>query len=326
MAHVSRRGETTGPASRGQLLLLSALGLATLLVMLALVLNTVIYTENEAVRESAAFESHDVLRTQYDAQAVASAAIDVENDGGHRSYAAMRANLTRHLETWSDLFARHAAVTGRSAAIELRSTTDGTRLVQDDTRALTNVAGLEDWTLVNDATAVRTFELTVTRSSLVDAGGNDTDAAALAGQDVFAVALADDTGTKRAFVYRDAGDVLVRVADTSGTLGPACRGVGSTVAIDFVGATVDETPCPALAGYLSLTSPTDVAFRHGASATGVYEAVVDRPAIDADVAPPGSSSDPYGERIVFEATVAFAYASPTMTYAVVTDVQGGARP
>lgn len=328
MADVSARSSTTRESGRGQLLLLSALGLATLLVMLALVLNSMVYTGIEASREPAALESGDVLRTQQDALSVASTAIDAENDGGHRTYEAMHANLTRHLDIWSDLSGRHAAVTTRSVTLQLNSTKNGTRLIQDDDLPMTNLNDTGDWTPVDGATAFRTFTMDVERDSLVDAGGNDTNATVLLDQDVFAVAVDNDGGEWRTFVYRDGSDIVLRVADSAGDVGPACRTAATHVTIDFVAGTVDGTTCDDLSGLVTETTPIAIDFHNGESASGTYEIVVDSQEIDGDVidasdAPLGSVLAPYGERLIYAATVDFDYASPGLTYAAVLDVPEG---
>lgn len=329
MADVSCRPSSIRDPNRGQLLLLSALGLATLLVMLTLVLNSAIYTEIEASSESAALESADVLSTQYEALSVTSTAVDVENEGGHRTYEAMNANLTRHIDSWTDLSAQHAAVTARSVTLQLNSTVNGTRLIQDDDRSMTNINGGENWTPVDAATDTRSFAMDVKRNSLVDVGDSDTNATVLLNQDVFSVAVENDSGRWRTFVYRDGSEIVIRVADPAGDLGQACRKTTATVTIDFAVGTVDGTACDDLPGLTTEQTPVEIAFRNGASAGGTYEIIVDSLEIDGDVAdagdlPPGSElASPYGERLIYAVTVDFDFASPGLTYSAVLDVSGG---
>lgn len=328
MADMTCWPSRTRDSSRGQLLLLSALGLAALLVMLALVLNSAIYTEIEASRESTALESSDVLSTQHEALAVASTAIDAENEGRHRTYEAMRKNLTRHIDTWADLSARHAAVTTRSVTLQLNSTVNGTRLVQNEIRAMTNLNGTENWTPVESATNTRSFAMDITRTSLVDAGDSDTNATVLLNQAVFAVAVTTDSDGWRTFVYRDGSEIVLRVADPAGEVGPTCRTTAANVTIDFVAGTVDGTSCDYLPDLVTETT-REITFRNGASAGGTYEIIVNSREIDADVVDAGDApfesvlGSPYGERLIYAATVDFAYASPGLTYAAVLDVPRG---
>ena len=316
MASVSR------PATRGQVLLLTGLGLAALLVVLALVLNTGIYTENEAARATAALDVSQLLRAQHQAVGVAETAIAAENDGGHRSYATMHGNLSRHLSVWTELSSRHGAIAVQGVRFELVSTRNGTRVLQEADGPFTNAYGASEWTLVDGATAARTLELTVHRSSLV-APQSASNASALAAEAVFAVRV-DEGSTRRVHVYRDAGSVVVAVTHGGGVVTGACQTADTPVTIDLVGETVAGTACPALAGFLDISASSQIGIENGDGAQGTFLTVVDADAIDDDVTAPGFGGiQPRGERLLYDATVAFTVTTPTIEYAVVIDGVGG---
>jgi hypothetical protein len=317
VADVSARTASTD-SGRAQLLLVSALGLATLLVVLALILNSVMYTEHEAARETAAAEASDLLRSQQAAIAAVQTAIATENAGGHREYAVMEANLTRHVAAWSDLSGRHAAVATRSVGLEVQDITLGTRIIQDAPNPLQTAYGDGDWSLVNGATAVRQFVLTVDPASLVDVAGHDSNASVLAGQDVVSIVV-DEGSIREAFLYRDGSAVVVGVADQAGDITGRCSSTISSITIDLVNETVDGVSCAALGGFLELSAPADIQFRNGANAAGSYVVVVDEPALDDDLFAPGSSDTPRAERLIFEAVVRYHESRHAITYDVVID-------
>jgi len=209
------------------------------------------------------------------------------------------------------------------------STTNGTRLVQDEVDTMTNRTGASRWTLVNDATEVRRFDVTVTPSSLVDATGNDSSADLLADRGAFAVVYETDTGWSKVFVYRVNGDVAVRVVSSDGYVSERYSVDWTTgnVTVDLVNATIGGRNAPALRDFANLSTPYDVSFHRGANATGVYDFVVDRPAIDGDVAPPGSVlPGPRGYRFLYSVSVTFRYVSQELTYETTVDVPGGVGP
>jgi hypothetical protein len=293
-----------------------------LLVVVALLLNTVIYTENEAARESAAPEVSELLRSQQTAIDLVRTVIADENAGGDREYSEMEANVTRRLDAWSALSTRHAAVTTRTVGLELRDVTFGTRVVQDVDESLENAYGAEDWTLVSDVTDVRQFELTIDRVSLVDVGDNDTNATVLAVQDAFSIVVTD-TSTRQAFVYRDGSNIVIGIADSSGDITGRCRTTEPTANIALVTETLGGQHCPALQDFLDLASPADIEFRNGANAVGSYVAVVDEPALDEDLFAPYFSDTPRAERIIYEVAVSYHISGQRVTYDVRIDGLAG---
>lgn len=319
--------DATRPTSRGQLLLTTGLGLAALIVVLALVLNTAIVTENYATRETGSVDTIDASRYEHAASTVIANALATENAVGHASYAAMHTNVTNRTAEWSELSARHHASSSRGVAVSLESTTNGTRIVQNDTtRTMTNVNNSGDWTLVDDATRVGRFTMTV--DPLV-APTNTSNASDLHAAHVYTIIIDNGTTLREVFVFEGAeGDVEVRVANETGTITGGCtRNVsGGSATIDLVNASVENSSCPALADVDTLEGPSSIAYRDGANATGNYDIVVDRPAIDADLADyavSGATDEPYGIRVVYDATISVRYVTPELTYEDTIRVSGG---
>lgn len=308
MAHWERPAE-----DRAQLLLVTGLGLAMLLVMLALVLNGVIYTENVAARDSDTRGTLDVIRYQHEAVDVTHSILLVENGRSAGDYSTMEANLSGSLGNWSDRSAQFVAREGGVVWVDITDIQHGTRIVQNASREMTNRSGSADWTLVEDSTAIPVFGTTIERSELVNVSAEPANASDLTNQSVFAIEFDSGAEPKTVFIYDHGGQVTIQQADAAGQLGTACSAAGPSATIDFVAGTMDGTACGAIDVLLPLGTATDVSFVDGSNATGTYELVVDRPAIDGDLSD-GAGSDPYGERLLYDATISIRYTTPDLEY------------
>lgn len=305
-------------------MLATAFALATLFILLALVLNAVIYTENIATRESASVDTLDASRYEHTAREAVQTALEVENQAGNATYKSMHANVSHQVEMWSNLTARQHATEVHAVSATLQSTTNGTRIVQDTSRSMTNASDTTNWGLVSDTTGVGLFNMTVTHSSLV-APTNTSSASDLAADGVYTIVFDNGADIREVFVYANGANVTVRVANSSGVLSPGCHApvADDTASIDLVNRTVGNSPCPDLEKLDSLESPYDISYRDGENANGTYTVVVNRPAIDADLAAPDSGVSPYGERVLYDATVEVRYVTPALTYENTTRVAGG---
>lgn len=311
--------------TRGQLMLVTGLTLAALIVVLALVLNAVIYTENYATRESHAVDGLEALRYEQEAADGVAQLLVRENNRSTGTYSELKANVSSSVSNWSALAAKHGAVEARSLTTTVVATTNGTRIAQDDPRNLTNVSATSSWTLANDVTAIGQFTMTVNRSSLVSPT-NTSDAANLTAEDVYTIILQNGSHVREIYVYEDSGAVTVRVANSTGELSPGCSVAASNVTIDLVNKTVGGAPCSDLDRIDTLATPHDVAFRDGVNAAGTYDVVVDQPAIDADTASPTSGDDPYGQRILYDVTIEVRYVTPGLKYVNSVRIPGGDWP
>lgn len=179
---------------------------------------------------------------------------------------------------------------------------------------MTNASGAAAWTLVDGSAGTRDFRANVSRSSLVDATANDSNASAIRNQEVFAIHV-DDGGTLRdVFVYQDGvDDVLVKVYNGSGSLSTACRAPGGAdghVVVDLSNASVGGRSCPPLSFFATVDPGHDVAYDHGGNATGTYSLVVAENVStvrDGDFAPAGSGGNPRATPAIYAATLRVDY-------------------
>lgn len=298
-----------GSTDRGQLLLLTAVGIASLLVVLALLLNTVIFTENVATRQSSTTDVGDALGFQHAAVQETRAAIATENSGTGTA-ADMKTNVTSHLGNWSALAAEYAALDARHTSVRVASITYSANASQTDaTSDLSNSTGAPDWTLVEGADAIRTFTMTVTPSSLIDVNGNDANQSVLDAQGVFAVTF---DGTTKVHIYRNGSVVTVRKTTGPTDAGTVCHDPNGGV-IDFVSMTFNGTQCPAL-DVLPLSNST-IAIENGDAAVGTYSLLVD-----------GNAADPMVTSRITNVTIDVSYASKGLTYGKTVTVPAGASP
>jgi|GEM_PF-3120527 len=289
---------------RAQLLLVGALALAVILLSLSMLLNSVIFTENLATRQ-----------THADAEKVSSfESAVVEGVGGAIEHANRRDTTTfaDRNDTYYDVtnaliptLANYSATDGVAAGIERDGVYQGTRIVDANrSSGLTNRANESDWTMVNDS-RVRAFRLQVNVSS-VESG------------DEVHIQL-DNGTTHEVIVEPDGGGAHVRIerpGDTSTCALEAGR-------IDVTAGSVDGEYCRGLAVLSTdapLDEPVNVSVTNGDQIQATYSLVVDRhqtglrTAVDADNYPGGcsppspptygtaSGDDPYTTPAIYAAT------------------------
>lgn len=313
MADLSERR----PDERGQLLLVTALGMAFLLVALTVTLNGAIATGNRVAEGGV--DERDALEYPQTVERTLSTLLADTNRHHHGSYDDLRTNVTARVDEWTILTRRHAAPDGEDRAVEVTRLVEGSAVAQTNaSRALTSATGAPDWAVVDGATSFRSVRFTVTRSSLVDADGRDENASRLVDAGAFAFVVADDGGPSRVFVYQDgSNEVLVRASDDGGALGARCSvraGADDAVALDVSNGTLDGVDCPGLA-VAAVDGTATLRFERGDNATGTYGFVVDRPVgvvADGDVRTDGKS--PFVEPRLYAAGVHVTYVTPSVRY------------
>ncbi|WP_255195951.1 DUF7261 family protein [Halorarius litoreus] len=265
---------------RGQLVLLTAVAIAALLVLVAVLLSSLVYTENVATRDDSGADARAAQLHRIAAIDAVEGLTERANRDG-TSYEAFRESVA----AWESQQAQHAATTGASATVTVRSTTNGTRIGQTNASyTLTNASGVGSWTLVSGATAVEGWTLTVNESSLVTPTST-ANATTLAESGAFHVVATNGTVTRQAFLYRESGDVVLHVDSGAGALEPPCVATpdgNGTVTVDISARTVESTDCAALGLLDSWSGSFAIAHSNGENATGTYSLVVDRPIDEVD--------------------------------------------
>ncbi|MFC6974725.1 hypothetical protein ACFQL1_08560 [Halomicroarcula sp. GCM10025709] len=307
-------------ADRGQLLLAAAFGLAIVLVALALVVNSVVYTGTLATTDGVGSDERAATRYHHGAVTGTRGLIATVNDRSHASHATLTRNLSTGVTQWDALAGKQYALEGAATNATLSATTNETRIGQDDpTRALTDRSGAANWTVAASVPAIYRQRYTVSRSSLT-AVPPGTDCRATG--DCFAVVVDNGTDTWRLFAATSPSgtDIAVEIVDPNGAT-TTCSVAASTATIDLTNGTLAGTACPALDVTAALDGPYTITHRRGDRARGSYRLVVE------GIVPAGTAFDnddaPYARPGVAAVTVRVRYRTADLTYETDTRVLRG---
>jgi hypothetical protein len=278
-----RRRRRRGSDDRGQLFLVGALALAVLFVGFALLLNTAIYTENLATRNTDPGTDPSI---SYRAAAEDAAREVMIRENANNTaetdftFLEVRQRYDRDVGNWSDGVGIHAARRARVANMSLDdgSAVHGTRIEQtNDTRPFTNRSGTATWEVIEDV-AVRDVRVTVDRDSLAPSNTTALD------NSPFHVEIEESTtgDSYRVYLYDDidtgGDDVTVAVANATDIEQCTYTG-GATATIDVSNGSINGTACDAFE-LLDLTDSEvdsenlEVEFVNGDNAVGTYELTV----------------------------------------------------
>lgn len=315
--------------NRAQLLLVGALLLAMTFVGIALLLNTVLFSENLATRSQGDAGSAETYRAAV-VETVSGALVRV-NHQNNTSQQALRQNLSSTVATWAEQSRRFQVPKGATANGSVVDTTAGTFLLQTNrSRNFTAggtgaAAGDTDWTLATD-TETRRARLNVSRGSLHAVGTDGTlSDSTLDGVTGAAFhALVDDGTTHRVYVFVDSSDT-VRVfvegptGDYLGENDPSCQAADERVTVDLQRGTVAGQDCDALSFY-GATGTHDLRFRNATEVEGTYEFLVNgsvdtSPYFDAD-----SGRSPFTTPAIYAATLRVTYQNAERDYSADTRV------
>lgn len=313
---------------RAQLILITGLTLAVLLVAVVLLLNTVIYTENLATRGVDAGGA-EAAEFREGTAADVGELLD-RTDWSTSDTAAFESDLSAYATTVRD-HRRHDGIVARIES----ETTSGAYVAQDaESRPLipsdaymdeTGATGDEEWPLVEGATRTRSYVLDVT---VPDAGTVENDT--VVESDAFRVTVeaADGSDEWTLYVYRVDGsdDAVVRVDDG---VGDSERVVDDrTARIDLTNGSVDGEQWEALVwadGVEDDGSETndrteyDIRYANGDTVEGSYAFVVDAPDGVATASPAEPLHDApddslYAVEAVYDTRLTVGHHTPDLRY------------
>ncbi len=305
---------------RGQILLVAALALAAVFVLLTVVVNSAIFTENLASRgETVGSDEALTLR-----------AAVVDSVGETMTYAnrhnntndeTLARNLSAETASVSAALSRHYVADG--AIVEVTGPhefTNGTRIVDENESGSTFVGAndsVTNWTIASDV-GVRAYHLNVSNGSVAE-GSFGTD-------DAFSVTVENDTAEWRANVTKDSTTFTVGVSGPSDEGTCEVDGSPEYVRVDLTEGTVAGEPCAPLQFAEGVSSPYDVSYRNGDAVTGNYSLVVDRDdyeAVNDNLTDIAETDDPYAHDAVYSAVVRYHYDGPRLHYETNVSVAPG---
>ena len=303
---------------RAQLILITGLTLAVILVAVVLLLNTVIYTENLATRGVDAGGADAVDFRDGAAEDVA--AIMEREHRNENASGDVVANFTASTAVYADTVAGLRARDGVIADIDVRSINRGYFIAQEplddgSRRNMTDPDGIEDWTVAGNTTRTRAYQLTVSAESL--AGADSFSVVATRPNETWSMSLSDGPTTGEINVTVDNGTEAV-------TETFADPGDGNHT-IDVTGGTVNGEPFEALVWAENVQTGTDdydVRYENGDEAVGTYSLVVDDRDGGAEFDRP---TRPYIVEGVYSAEIAVSRQTPELEYSDVVRVAPGER-
>ncbi len=336
-SHRRNRGRDSDD-DRGQLFLVGALSLAVLFVGFALLLNTAIYTENLATRNTDPGTDPSISYRAAAEDAARDLMIRENRNGTDPTPTEKTQWFEAGIEAWSDTAGLHAARRARVASVTVSSTT-GTRFQQTNASFdFTDKQGAQDWELGQDADdgAIRDAHLYVVRDSLPETNQSNIEGSTTGLSEPFELEIKDTTGIeddRHVYIYDEWGDgddevtLLFRDESTTGGYEKCSyEHPGETAHIDLINRTINGTSCSAFDRLdLPDTAVADknvkLRIENGHEARGTYDILV---ADTADVNGDGddhvydNEADGDGKAfvtaIIYEADVTVTYESTDVSY------------
>jgi hypothetical protein len=275
----ARPTAVSGQADRGQLIVVGALVLGTLLLALVLLVNTTIYAENLATRNPDVGDEEALAYRAAVIDGVGEIA-DRETGAEYDDYGNLTENVSRGIAALDRHLGRHQVRRGVDASINRSTVTyDAGRLVrQNESENVTDTAGRANWTVVWNTNGTRRFAATVNRSSLTETTASSIEADGAAADGAFYVSVAENATPVeewRAYVYNDSSTGNLSVAVKPGnTVTRVCSADASSATVDFTDGTLAGEPCPGLRWGENTSGRYDLAVTNGNNATGRYNLTV----------------------------------------------------
>ncbi|WP_096390419.1 hypothetical protein [Halopenitus persicus] len=314
---------------RAQLLIVGAIGIAILLTVLALALNTAVYGEvYVAQTDDNLQDERGAIQYRHSVDRAVTGLIGA-NPGNPPEYDDLESDLRADVDRWNDLTKREHVADDAVTSASITDVTFRSRIVQDETKSFatqSDRSNRSNWTVADDVSAVEAFELRVHDDSL--ASTDDC----TPGGDCFTLEVEGGGGkTWRLFANTTASDAGVAVTVESSDGATTCETTESTASVNVTAGTFDDgagTEC-SFTSFLDddLDPPYTVRYANADNATGTYDLTVGgkivADTIDADDRY-GTSGSPRIEARIETATVAVEYRSPDLTYRTEFRVEGGA--
>lgn len=334
MADVTRR-------DRAQLIIVTGFALAVTMILLALVLNSAIYTENLATREQEVNPSV-VIGHQGAAEATTIDTITYINthNDANESYPTLEQNLTAALGDWNNAIGLHMAAAGTSVTLEVETVNPGIRALQTNvsrnyTAGGSNV-GDTNWTVAKDVTEIKNFTMPIRDELLVEATTSTTRAALK--RQAFHVHIENSSNTSdRWNIYVFEGAITntkylivespnedysnLDVEPYVDWATQACGGTGNVVRLELLLRNFDGTRCSELDFVANLPDKVDIEFREANNASGTYELFVENgPLTQSNFYAASADTSPFTVTALYGANISHQYRNPKLNYSSTVEV------
>lgn len=322
-----------GGDDRGQIILVAAFILAVSFVVLALVVNSAIFTENLATRGDVP-GSADALEHRHEVERGVGAIVASTNANNNTAETYLTENATEGVENVSLMSGSQQSSLGRIANVTYKDETMGYRIAQDNStdRAFTSNQTASDWELAQNVDSTRNFQMRINRTASSFGSG-------------FVVDLNDSTESWNMTVSEPTTDTLRVEVEHPATSARRCdRDVTGqqNVTIDVTDGVVAGEPCPALTRASDgtamwfgegLASAYTIEFQNGNEVAGTYSMVLDVSGTDIDPQAAthleelgqdeDSNDPPYYTDALYSVVVTYEYRTHAVAYETDVDVAPG---
>lgn len=296
---------------RGQLLIVSAIGLAILLTALALALNTAAFAGTHAAEsDNGLHEQRAAIGYQASAERAVADLMAVNNT--------TESDLRAAVEDWEELTRAEYARDGAVTHVSVTDTTVENRIVQDDTRNFTDRSGAENWTVASNATSVEGYEMLLEATAL-----SSSDDCATAGA-CFTLTVEDEDGDAwRLFASNTSENESVEITvETSNGSTETCTAAASSAPINVTdGVFVDDSGAECSFTSFTeddgVTAPYTIRYDSATNVTGTYTLTVTGNVVEGSIEDDERYATTGSPRItpqIRAANVSISYRSPQLTY------------
>ena len=281
--------------SRGQIILLAGFALAIIFVSLALILNTAIFTENLATRETA--DGHDALDLEQAVTETGDVLLrETNRDGG--TYSELVGTYRDRIRNYRDAENTHAIARGSIRDVWVMENHNGTTITQTNGTALEDDNETSTWQVTGGTTDARMVRFNIT----------DADA-----ETPFVFMATSDTATWNLSVNKSDGTYTVTI--DNGTGDPSTETVDSdTLELQPTNGSIQGDSWPALTFQNELTDPFEIWFVNGSNATGTYQLTVDNSFGTINWDTDNTTVDPAKTHAIYNATLGLELSKPDLEY------------
>lgn len=242
--------------SRGQIILVAALAIAVTFVALALVVNTVIFTENLATRETV--RGGEAVEFQQMVEESGEALLWRANEYNNSSYSDAKDAFERDIGLLGQSENLHAVSGGSLRSVDVVTVHEGARIEQSSQQGVTETTGNSTWVVATDVTDTRAFQLHITGFS----------------GDEFTVNVSKGSEEWRMRINDSGGSPTVYTSDETGAIGD-CSASGTPVTVGVTAGTVNGSECSTLDFAEGVSTPYRITIENGTNVTASYQLVVD---------------------------------------------------
>jgi hypothetical protein len=328
-------------SNRGQLLLIGAFIIAVSFVVLALIVNSAIFTENLATRDEVA-GSGDALEYRQEVTQSGGDVLTEINQNNSIDTADQQDKLKNNLGHIDIQGGLQQSAQGRIVEVENDSVVieTGIKVAQDTEKPFSNTtatsdfpATVTDWVVVENVTTTRNLRMNITDLNSLSSPS---------GASPFELEIENSSASwNMSIIYNDTADLVNITVESPNHGSPevCTRTATDYIKIDVTRAMVGREPCHALSQttdgtemWFGLEDEYDIKFNNYDNIEGTYSFIIDVGDFNEDnfgdggSNPDNSDHDPYYRDAIYNATVPFKYHTADVGYETEIEIAPGEVP